>query len=56
MLPTGDVNGADLLIFNAVNGTTDRYIESDFDLNGEVNVGDKIVLIKNTGIYSSVPK
>ncbi len=51
-----DINLTDLLNWYHQNGLNSKYLNLDFDLNGDVNVKDKALLMGNIGVFSDVPK
>ena len=50
-----DINPNDLTRFLIDNGLTSSYFLRDFNLNGDVSVGDKALFLINNGIFSDVP-
>jgi|GEM_PF-2688074 len=55
--PAGyDINVNDKALWNVENGTFLQYRWSDFDLNGDVNGGDRVFFEQNFGIFSGIPK
>ena len=50
-----DINVLDLAEWQYVNGQHSGYFQEDFDMNGDVNVHDRILWQKNNGKFSSVP-
>lgn len=51
-----DINTADLNRWISDDGLNSSYFLRDFDLNGDVNVQDKGLLLRNNGIFSDVPR
>lgn len=51
-----DINGSDKAIWDRDNGTFDRYLSCDFNLDGDVSGADKLIWKENNGISSRVPK
>jgi len=55
--PNGyDINGDDKALWNVENGLFFKYRWSDFDMNGDVNGGDRVLLNNNFGTFSGIPK
>ncbi len=55
-LQSYDVGGADKIIWEQMNGRFDEYLPADYNMDGEVNGGDKSIWVPNNGISSRVPK
>ena len=51
-----DINVNDLAEWLEQNGNHSSYYRHDFDLNGDANVQDKGMYLKNIGIFTDVPK
>ena len=51
-----DINVGDLTEWLKENGQHSSYYFMDFDLNGDANVQDKGLYLKNIGIFTDVPK
>lgn len=51
-----DVGGQDKIIWETLNGIFDQYLPADYNLDGEVNGGDKSVWSPNNGLSSRVPR
>ncbi len=51
---SGDVNVNDLSKWSSEEGENSGYYFTDFDLNGDVNVQDKGVILRNFGVFSDV--
>ena len=51
-----DINVSDLAEWLKENGFHSSYYNMDFDLNGDANVQDKGLYLKNIGIFTDVPK
>lgn len=51
-----DINVNDLSEWLKENGKHSSYYKMDFDLNGDVNVQDKGIYLRNIGIFTDVPK
>lgn len=49
-----DINPNDLTKWVKDNGLSSRYLNSDFNLSGDVNVRDKGLFLKNNGLFSDV--
>jgi len=54
--PSFDIKGTDKAEWILDNGVFDQYLNTDFDLNGDVNGADKLLWFENNGISSRVPK
>ncbi len=54
--PYYDINGFDAIIWSSENGNYDAYLPADVDLNADTNGSDRILILKNNGISSRVPK
>ncbi len=54
--PSFDISGLDKNKWQEENGTFDFYIESDYNFDGEVNGGDKVLWMLNNGVSSRVPR
>ena len=50
-----DINPNDLTKWLIDNGATSSYFLRDLDLSGDVNTGDKALLLINNGLFSDVP-
>ncbi len=51
-----DINAADRIFWQAVNGLFDVYNPGDYDLDGDINAADRIIHNLNNGIFSTIPK
>ncbi len=51
-----DINVGDISEWLKENGQHSSYYRQDFDLNGDSNVQDKGIYLKNIGIFTDVPK
>ncbi len=51
-----DINGFDKNIWSDANGMHNQYLPSDYNLDGDVSLPDKIHWDRNNGISSRVPK
>jgi|GEM_PF-3347235 len=51
-----EVTGADLILWQATNGSFGTYLGEDVDMDGDINGQDRILLNLNNGISSSVMK
>ncbi len=51
-----DVNGSDVIIWVNTNGEFGSYLPGDYNMDGDINGEDKIILNRNNGISSRVPK
>ena len=51
-----DINVKDLRSWLIDDGLNSSYYLRDFDLNGDVNVQDKGLMLKNNGLFSDVRK
>jgi len=51
-----DISGSDNYLWNSNNGFFNKYLPSDFNLNGDINADDKGVWLLNNGIFSSLPQ
>ncbi len=51
-----DINAADRIYWQTVNGLFDVYNPGDYDLNGDINAADRIIFSVNNGIFTSIPK
>lgn len=49
-----DINFSDFNVWSRQNGRHSGYYNQDFDLNGDVNVVDKVLWLKNIGIFTDV--
>lgn len=54
--PHYDINGADKAIWVEQNGYYDRYLPSDYDMNGDVSGNDKAIWSNRIGLSNRVPK
>ncbi len=54
--PHYDINGGDKAIWIQHNGYHDRYLPSDYDMNGDVNGNDKAIWSNRIGLSNRVPK
>ncbi len=54
--PSYDITGLDKILWTIENGNFDKYLPSDFDMNGDVNGADKILWSINNGTSSRVYK
>lgn len=55
--PAGyDINGADGVKWNLLNGTFNQYLIEDFNLDGEATGADKLIWSINNGVFSSLEK
>lgn len=55
--PVGnEVNGADVILWQAANGNFGAYLEEDSNMDGDVNGIDRVFMNKNNGISSGVKK
>jgi len=50
-----DINVKDLKAWIIDDGLNSSYFLRDFDMNGDVNVQDKGLMLKNNGLFSDVP-
>lgn len=50
-----DINAKDFNLWLLENGANSQYLIQDYDLNGDVNVKDRIIWESNNGLFSSVP-
>ncbi len=53
-IESGDINVNDLSKWSREEGDNSGYYFSDFDLNGDVNVQDKGLVLRNFGVFSDV--
>ncbi len=53
---TVDINVSDLAEWLKENGMNSSYYKMDFDLNGDANVQDKALYLRNNGLFTDVPK
>jgi|GEM_PF-2640773 len=51
-----DLNGADLIKWQTENGSFNTYLLGDFNMDGDVNGLDKLELLPNNGVFSTVPR
>ncbi len=51
-----DINAADRVFWETVNGLFGVYSPGDYNLDGDVNAADKIIFNSNNGIYTTIPK
>ena len=49
-----DINIRDLTAWLFLNGSNSGYYDEDYDMNGDVNIKDRILWEKNNGLFSSV--
>jgi len=54
--PSYDIIGTDKSIWVDDNGVFDNYLNTDFNLDGDVNGQDKAFWFENNGVSSRVPK
>ncbi len=50
----GDINGSDNIIWKMENGTFNKYLFSDANLDGDCNLKDIILWSRNNGIFTTV--
>jgi len=53
-IESGDINVNDLSRWSSEEGDNSGYYFTDFDLNGDVNVQDKGLVLRNFGVFSDV--
>lgn len=53
---SGDINVSDMSEWLKENGQHSSYYRQDYDLNGDANVQDKGIYLRNIGIFTDVPK
>ncbi len=51
-----DISGSDSYLWNSDNGFFNKYLQTDFNLNGDINADDKGVWIINNGVFTSIPQ
>ncbi len=51
-----DINAADRIFWQTVNGQFGVYNPGDYDLDGDINAADRIVFSLNNGIFTTIPK
>jgi len=51
-----DINGQDKSVWVDSNGEFDRYVPTDYNLDGDVNGADKSLWFENNGVSSRVPR
>ncbi len=51
-----DLNAADRVFWETVNGQFGVYNPGDYNLDGDINAADKIIFNANNGIYTTIPK
>ncbi len=51
-----DISGDDKILWSTQNGNFLQYLPSDFNMDGDVNGYDRILLEQNFGVFSGVPK
>jgi len=51
-----DISAGDKILWSAENGNFLQYLPSDFNLDGDINGYDRILLDRNFGVFSGVPK
>jgi len=51
-----ELTGSDILEWFVENGNFGIYINSDFNMDGDINANDRIVWSINNGIFSAVPR
>lgn len=51
-----DINANDVSLWALDNGKHSGYYQQDYDLNGDVNVHDKAIWLKNNGIFTDVER
>ena len=53
-IESGDINVNDLSKWSQEEGDNSGYYFNDFDLNGDVNVQDKSIVLRNFGVFTDV--
>ncbi len=51
-----EITGTDNTIWSGQNGNFQQYLPADYNLDGDVNAGDKVFWELNNGVFSAVPK
>jgi hypothetical protein len=51
-----DINFDDATYWGSQNGTTGRYRNGDYNLNGDCNYNDRTTFEFNNGMFTSVPR
>ena len=49
-----DINARDLSCWLQINGSNSSYFLEDYDMNGDVNVNDRLLWEKNNGLFSTL--